>query len=83
MSACSLAQDPAGPAPEFRFFVEGLCYVSVCTGLPLEEATQRLNEEHPPDIGRWLPVDHPFDDGSSNPHPCRLWSGHTHYLFML
>ncbi|HEX6970501.1 MAG TPA: hypothetical protein VF174_17040 [Micromonosporaceae bacterium] len=69
---------------EFRAYAVGLCSASVCTSLSDEEATERLNSEHPTGISsRWEVADDPtFSDGRPNPLPCDDYPDtHRHILF--
>jgi hypothetical protein len=70
---------------DFCAYTVGVAYASVCTSLPIEEATRRLNAEHPTGIdhGWSLSDDATFADGiHPNPCPCHLKPDtHTHYLF--
>lgn len=62
----------------------GLCSASVCTSLPDDQATDRLNAEHPTGIdSRWSIADGPtFANGQPNPRPCDSWPDtHRHILF--
>lgn len=68
----------------FTAYSVGLMSASVCTSLPLEQATELLNLEHPTGIGsQWtFAEDEPFADGSANPHECEQQPAtHKHYLF--
>jgi len=68
---------------EFEAYSVGLCYASVCTCLKPEEATVRLNTEHPTGVrSQWAPSsDATFRSGEANPHPCPDHPGNFHYLF--
>lgn len=68
---------------EFVAYAVGLLCMSVCTSLTPEEATQRLNMEHPTGItSRWAVADEEFAGGESNPCPCPDHpETHKHYLF--
>jgi hypothetical protein len=68
---------------EFTVISWGLVAASVCTSLPLPEATARLNLELPTGISsRWQPSEDPtFATGQPNPCPCEQRSGNQHYLF--
>ncbi len=68
----------------FETYSVGICAASVCTSLPLEEATERLNSESPTGItSRWSPSEEPtFKGGQSNPCACETHpETHKHYLF--
>lgn len=67
----------------FEAYGVGLVCASVCTDLPLDEATQRLNAEHPTGIrSQWEPsTDETFANGVPQPCPCESVPGRTHYLF--
>jgi hypothetical protein len=67
----------------FTTYSVGLVSASVCTDLPIEEATERLNDEHPTGIdSRWQPSDEPtFSGGQPQPCPCNIDPSLTHYLF--
>lgn len=71
--------------PDFDAYSVGLCYVSVCTSLTDEEATDRLNHEHPTGINSsWFVSTEPhFHEGyASNPCPCPSSpSTNRHVLF--
>lgn len=69
---------------EFMPYSVGLVAASVCTSLPIEQATQRLNESHPTGVSPWhLSDDKTFADGNTAngsacpDHP----ETHKHYLF--
>jgi hypothetical protein len=72
----------SGPS-EFDAYSVGLCYASVCTSLPDDDAAQELNWKWPTGISsRWSVADEPFRDGSPNPTPCeRNPETHRHVLF--
>lgn len=68
----------------FYAYAVGLVAASVCTSLSLEEATERLNSEHPTGISsHWQPSkDERFHTGQPNPCPCQQNPDtHKHYLF--
>lgn len=55
----------------FTAYTVGLVFASVCTTLPDEQATTRMNELHPTGIGsRWQIADQPFANGDPNGSPC-------------
>lgn len=69
---------------DFTAYAVGLCSASVCTSLPDEAATARLNGEHPTGIAScWQIADEKtFADGSPHPQPCHDNPGtHRHLLF--
>lgn len=68
---------------DFEIYTWGLVNASVCTSLPVENATQRLNDALPTGVGPWYPAeDKTFLFGQPNPNPCeRRPSTHKHYLF--
>ena len=77
-------KETARPAYDFHAYSVGICYASACTSLPIEEATARLNDEHPTGISsQWAPSTAPtFRQGSPNPCPCPDHpETHKHYLF--
>lgn len=67
----------------FEAYSVGLVCVSVCSDLPIEEVTERLNLEHPTGIdSRWaLSEDKTFSGGEPMPCPCNEDPSRTHYLF--
>lgn len=67
----------------FEAYAVGLVCASVCTDLPLDAATARLNHDYPTGISSpWEPSqDATFADGQPNPCPCDETPGRTHYLF--
>jgi len=67
---------------DFHIYSHGLLYASVCTSLSDEEATERLNCEHPTGIAsRWTLANEPFSGGESNPTRCFERKGNRHILF--
>lgn len=68
---------------DFEAYSVGLMSASVCTSLPLEDATNRLNAEHPTGISsKWRKSDDDFRSGQINPCPCEKHpKTHKHYLF--
>ncbi len=69
---------------DFECYAYGLCYASVCTNLPNEEATRRLNADLPTGIssGWEVSTDATFAGGDDpNPTPCPDVEGHRHVLF--
>jgi hypothetical protein len=73
---------PATPA--FEAYAVGITHASVCTSMPLEEATEELNATHPTGIeSQWsLSENTHFASGKPNPCPCEDHpETHKHYLF--
>lgn len=70
-------------APDFTVYSIGAMCASICTRLPLDEATRRLNAEHPTGVHPWFPSsDKAFACGAPNPSPCsRRPETHRHCLF--
>ena len=67
---------------DFEAYSMGLVYASICTSLPLDEATQRLNLEYPTGVGPWEKAGKPFKTGEPNPCSCnKNPQTHKHYLF--
>ncbi len=68
-------KDKAKPEVDFEILHVGLCDVVICTRLPIEEATARVNRESPTGSS------HPwsFDGKGSNQFPCPDGQGKTHY----
>ncbi len=69
---------------DFVVYSEGMVCTSVCTNMPLDMATERLNAERPTGISsKWhLSQDKAFSGGQENPCPCdRHPLTHKHYLF--
>ena len=69
--------------PDFAVYSIGVVCASVCTRLPLDEATRRLNAEHPTGGHPWFPsADKTFAGGEPNPSPCNQWpTTNRHCLF--
>ncbi len=69
--------------PEFTAYGVGMVCASVCSTLPINEITRRLNVKHPTGIDSDCELSGElFSDGSPNPHPCdREPDTHKHYLF--
>ena len=66
----------------FEVYGVGAIYASVCTNLPIGEASIRLNNEHPTGISsRWGLSGDDFADGTPNPCPCERNPESKHYLF--
>ena len=73
----------APTAPEFAVYREGLCFASVCTSLPDDEATACMPFAGT-DLG-WQIADQPFNAGTPhetpNGSPCPDYPGNRHLLF--
>jgi len=69
--------------PEFTTYSVGLVSASVCTRLPLKEATSKLNSQEPTGIPNgWRPSkDKEFATGQPNPCECNRDPRNKHYLF--
>ena len=68
---------------EIEFYSIGLCCMSVCFSLPVDDVIERANSEHPTGISsRWyLSDDKTFKTGQTNPCSCeRNPETHKHYL---
>ncbi len=67
----------------FDAYNVGIVHASVCTDLPVDEATARLNAEHPTGIeSKWHPSAEPtFLGGQPNPCACEHDATRKHYLF--
>ena len=60
---------------DFEILHIGLVDVVICTRLPINEATARLNRESPSGVSHsWE-----FDGGKENKFPCPDGQGKTHY----
>lgn len=69
---------------DFAAYSVGVVCASVCTSLTDEQATDRLNAEHPTGITtRWqVAPDETFATGQPNPTPCEHHpETHRHILF--
>ncbi|KKK94562.1 hypothetical protein LCGC14_2681600 [marine sediment metagenome] len=67
----------------FVAYSVGLCCASICTSLPLDETTKRLNSECPTGVGPWEKANEGFRTGETNPCPCNENpETHKHYLFI-
>ena len=69
---------------DFYAYSVGMCNASVCTSLSSEEATARLNAEHPTGISsQWALSDAAyFSKGEPHPCPCEHSpETHRHLLF--
>lgn len=72
--------------PFFQAYKVGLVSASICTNLSIEEATDRLNVEHPTGIASrwvWNSEAKTFAGGEPHPTPCERdpESGRRHLLF--
>ena len=68
----------------FQVYSLGIVAASVCTDLPVAEATELLNKEHPTGIdSKWsLSEDKTFRDGvTPNGGQCDVFDHRRHYLF--
>jgi hypothetical protein len=67
----------------FDVYVMGIVHASVCTDLPVDAATARLNAEHPTGIdSAWQPsTDSTFLGGQPNPCVCERDPTRKHFLF--
>ncbi len=64
----------------FYILKVGLVGAIICTNLPIEEATRRLNMGSPTGISsRWELSEE--EKGSPNHAPCPDYPGNTHYRF--
>lgn len=68
---------------DFEVYSIGLCNASVCTSLPLDAATLRLNTTHPTGIrSQWAPTKLlTFKCGTPIGCACPDHPGNKHYLF--
>ena len=69
---------------DFEVYSIGIVHASVCTSLSDEEATKRINAEHPTGTSSMWAVSKSatFRDGNPNPCPCeRNPKTHRHILF--
>ena len=65
----------AKPSVDFEILHIGICDAVICTRLPIEEATAKLNRESPSGIkSKWL-----FDGDAVNKSSCPDGQGKTHY----
>lgn len=61
----------------------GICYLSACTALSVEETEKAVNISHPTGIeSKWHHADEPFRTGEANPCPCNKFEGRQHMLFV-
>lgn len=69
--------------PEFVAYSVGIVSASVCTRLSIEEATERLNQEHPTGIkSQWgLSESKSFSGGEPVGCQCPDHPDNKHYLF--
>lgn len=68
-------RDKAKPSVDFEILHIGLVDAVICTRLPIEEVTRRLNMESPSGISsQWS-----FDGEATNQLPCPDGQGKTHY----
>jgi hypothetical protein len=69
------ANSKARPEIDFEILHIGICDAVICTRLPIEEATRRLNMERPTGIRScWQ-----FDEKNANKSACPDGQGKTHY----
>ena len=68
---------------DFIAYAVGLVSASVCTSLPIDEATERLNREYPTGLSHgWQPsTDEAFATGEPQPGPCEQSADRKHCLF--
>jgi len=67
---------------EFLVRMVSICQYIVCSSLPIEEVTRRLNQEHPTGLSHSWELSDEYPDGSPNPSPCNENpKTHKHYLF--
>ncbi|GII88241.1 hypothetical protein Ssi03_62310 [Sphaerisporangium siamense] len=80
----SVVEPRTDPPPyDFKVYRAGLLHASVCTNLTDEQATGRLNTEHPTGISaQWAVCDGPFADGTPNGATCPGLPTHRHVLFI-
>lgn len=67
--------------PYLVIYGTGLCYASVCTNVPDDEATSKLNASHPTGVSPWAISAESFAAGEPNPTPCPDRSDCRHILF--
>lgn len=68
-------KDKANPSIDFEILQTGIVDSVICTRLPIEEATKRLNAEAPTGTShRWV-----YDGKATNHSPCPDGQGKTHY----
>ncbi len=68
---------------EIEFVAVGMCSMSVCSSLSLDEIVERANKEHPTGISsKWaISKDKTFANGIPTSCPCeRNPETHNHYL---
>jgi len=69
------ANTKANPSVDFEIIKCGLIDVIICTSLPIDEATKRLNTAYPTGIAsQWS-----FDGKDHNKCPCPDGQNKTHY----
>ncbi len=68
-------KDKAKPSVDFEILSIGICDAVICTRLPIEEASARLNRESPSGVS------HPweFNGDAAYQSPCPDGQGKTHY----
>jgi hypothetical protein len=68
---------------DFEVYSVGIVCASLCTSLPIDQATERLNAEIPTGLSsKWtLSEDKTFASGQLNGCDCPDHSGNKHYLF--
>lgn len=68
-------KERAKPSVDFEILHIGLCDIVICSRLPIEEATERVNKESPSGVS------HPWSSngGDCNQSPCPDGQGKTHY----
>jgi len=55
----------------FEVYSTGICFMSVCTDLPVEEVAQFANLTRPTGIkSKWTVAKEAFHTGQTNPCPC-------------
>lgn len=66
----------------FDIYSEGICYMSVCTNLPVEQVAEVANRLRPSGIGsKWeVSRDKHFHSGQPNPCKCELNADRIHVL---
>lgn len=69
--------------PDFQVYSTGLVAASVCSSLPIEKITEKLNQCYPTGIAsKWeLSEDKFFADGTTMPCQCSDYPNNKHYLF--
>ncbi|TAK59474.1 hypothetical protein [Methylobacter sp.] len=66
----------------FVVYAKGLCFMSVCTDIKLQEDVESLaNMKNPTGIQhRWKVHDEAFKTGEANPHTCEQDRTRRHWL---